>query len=451
MPFIPHTRADVEAMLATIGVSSPEALFDEIPQSLPRSPRGLIDAGLNEMALTRLMKERAGRDAELVCFAGGGAYEHHIPAAVWELASRGEFYSAYTPYQPEASQGILQVFYEYQSMLSALTGLPVANASMYDGATALVEAIRLALRQRNRERGGRVLLPASLVESYREVVETLLSAQGVTLEYLPWDERGGGLDTGGVSGEVDVLVVAQPNGLGIVEEVDTLVDRGHGLGALVVALINPVAMGLLKPPGEWGRKGADVACGEGQPLGVPLSSGGPYFGFICCQKELVRQLPGRVVGRTVDRNGRGGFVLTLQTREQHIRRAKATSNICTNQGLLAIASAIHMSLLGPRGLKEVALACHANTRRLLDGLTALPGVSRVLSGPFFHEGLIRLPSGRLKPLLEHLRGRGILGGVSQDRRGAGFEDTLLVCATETRTAAEIEQYIQAVGAFLKGS
>ena len=375
MPFIPHTAADTDAMLASIGAASIDELFDEIPAALRGSVLDEVPDGLSEMAVTRLMQDRSARDQVRLSFLGGGAYEHHIPAAVWEITTRGEFYSAYTPYQAEASQGTLQVIYEYQSMLTALLAMDVSNASLYDGASALAEAALMAVRANRKSRSRRVLLPATVNPRYHGVLETITGTQGIEFVTLPYDPKTGITDRGALDQyagqDITALVVPQPSFFGTLEDVDELTDWAAANGALAIGLVNPLSLAVLKPPGEWGAAGVDIACGEGQPLGVPLSSGGPYFGFLTTRQSLVRQMPGRIVGRTVDLDGREGFTLTLQAREQHIRRGKATSNICTNQGLVVTAATIYMSLLGPAGLRQVAAACHANAAALQEQLAAI--------------------------------------------------------------------------------
>jgi glycine dehydrogenase subunit 1 len=442
MPFIPHTEADVGAMLAAIGAASVEELFDEIPPSL-RSGALNLPAGLKEMDVARLMAARARMNRPLLCFAGGGAYEHHIPAAVWAVASRGEFYSAYTPYQAEASQGTLQVLYEYQSMMASLTAMEVANASLYDAASGLAEAVLMAVRANRKSASRRVLMPKTVPPVYREVVRTLVGAQNLDLVELPYDAATGRTDPAALEPyagtDIAALVIPQPNVFGMLEPVDALAGWAEANGALAVALVNPTALGLLKPPGEWGGTGADIVCGNGQPLGIPLSGGGPYFGFLCCRKELVHQMPGRLVGRTVDAEGRPGFVLTLQAREQHIRRGRATSNICTNQGLMVTAATVYMALLGPEGLRRVALACHANTRRLMARLTAIEGVEPVFGGPFFHEAVYRT-SRPAAEVLDSLAERGILGGCDLSGDYPELGEVISVCATEMRSEEEIERY-----------
>ncbi len=451
MPFIPHTEQDVRDMLATIGVSSIDDLFDEIPEGLVATPPASIPEGLGELGITQVMTQRARQDGAPVCFAGGGAYDHHIPAAVWELTTRGEFYSAYTPYQAEASQGTLQLLYEYQTMMSRLTGMEVSNASLYDGASGLAEAILMAVRANRRSKSKAVLVPGTLHPRYREVVRTIIAHQGITLVELPYcTERGNTIPASlqrYAGQDFAALVIPQPNYFGQLEEVDVLTDWAHAQGALVVAVVNPVALALLRPPGQWGEQGADICCGEGQPLGAPLSSGGPYFGFITCRKEHVRQMPGRLIGRTVDLDGKVGYALTLQAREQHIRRSKATSNICTNQGLIVTAATIHMSLLGDEGLRRVASHSHAQTRKLVDRLCQIDGVSRIFIGAFFHEAALRLPCAA-KAVIEHLATQGFIAGIDLTPGYAELENAILVCATEKRSDDEIERFAVALAAAL---
>lgn len=330
MPFIPHTEQDIREMLAAIGAGSVEDLFDEIPRELRANARADIPPALNEMEITRLMRERAGRDGVWLNFIGAGAYEHHIPAAVWQIVTRGEFYSAYTPYQAEASQGTLQLLYEYQTMMASLTGLDITNASLYDGASALAEAVLMAVRVHKTSR--RVVMPDSVHPVWRKVVRTIVRDQGIELVAAAYDRETGQTDMAALEaaargGDIAAVVVPQPNFFGMLEPVDELSARAHARGALVIAVVNPVSLALLRPPGEWGAAGADIAVGDGQALGSPLAGGGPYFGFLACRRDLVRQMPGRLVGATTDGAGRRGFVLTLQAREQHIRRSKATSNI----------------------------------------------------------------------------------------------------------------------------
>lgn len=426
-------------MLRTIGANRIEDLFDEIPPELRVPGLPTVPPGLSEAAVARLMRERADRNVGSLCFLGAGAYEHYIPAAVWEVATRGEFYSAYTPYQAEASQGTLQLIYEYQSMLAALTGLDVSNASLYDGATAFAEACLMAVRARQ-ARSRRILVPRYLNPTWRRVAETLLTGQNVELVEMPAVD--GRTDLRALDQfegqELAALCIAWPNFLGSLEPVDALTDWAHARGMQVIAACNPTALALLKAPGRWGTRGADIAVGEGQPLGIPMASGGPYFGFLTCRSALVRQMPGRLVGRTLDLDGKPGFTLTLQAREQHIRRSKATSNICTNQGLMVTAATIYLSLLGAEGLRRVAAQCHANTVALVAALTGIKGVQLTCS-PYFHEAVLQLPA-PVAPVLAELARQGILGGYDLSARFPEFGNALLVCATEVRTREDIETY-----------
>ncbi|HEB58252.1 MAG TPA: aminomethyl-transferring glycine dehydrogenase subunit GcvPA [Gammaproteobacteria bacterium] len=445
MPFIPHTEDDVRAMLAAIGVKDIDELFDEIPAGLRVDGLpGEIPVGENEMEVTRTMHARAREDQHQLCFAGAGAYDHHVPAAVWQIATRGEFYSAYTPYQAEASQGTLQLLYEYQTMMSGLMDMEVSNASLYDGASALAEAVLMAVRANRKAKSKRIYMPRTVHPVYRKVVRTIVTHQGIELVELDYDRKGGHIDPDSLPespGDAAALVIPQPNFFGVLEEVDALTDWAHGHGMLVIAVVNPLVMSVIRPPGRWGKDGADIACGEGQPLGVPLASGGPYFGFMCCRQAHVRQMPGRIVGRTVDIEGRSGYTLTLQAREQHIRRSKATSNICTNQGLLVTAATIHMALLGPAGLEAAALASHRHTRELLQQLESVAGVSAVFERPVFHEAVVQLPLS-VSDILRPLSVQGIVGGVSLAGDYPELGNALLVCATEKRGSGDIASFAE---------
>jgi glycine dehydrogenase subunit 1 len=447
MPFIPHTDSDIRAMLDSIGVADLDALFDEIPRDL--RPPGLagVPEALTEMDVTRLMSGFAARDGRLLNFIGAGAYEHHIPAAVWAIVTRGEFYSAYTPYQAEASQGTLQLLYEYQSMMSSLTGLEVSNASLYDGASGLAEACLMAVRANRRSKSRRILVPSAVTPTYRETAQVIAGNQDLHFEELPFDATTGHTPASALepySGQdVTAVVLQQPNFFGTLEDVDAIADWASANGALLIAVVNPTSLAVLKPPGQWGRKGADIAVGEGQPLGVPLSSGGPYFGFMTTRSEHVRQMPGRIIGRTVDLDGKQGFALTLQAREQHIRRSKATSNICTNQGLLVTAATIYLSLLGPRGLAQVASVCMQRTQQLVDALTRIPGVRLSFESARFHEAVLQLDR-PVHGVLEALARRGVVGGVDISSRYPSLGHALLTCATETRTPDDIDTYARAL-------
>ena len=438
-------------MLETIGVDDIETLFDEIPESLRTREDLDLPPGMTEMEVTELVRRRARADGELTCFAGAGAYDHHVPAAVWQIATRGEFYSAYTPYQAEASQGTLQLIYEYQTMMARLTGMDVSNASLYDGASGLGEAVLMAIRANRKCKSRRVLVPRSVHPAYRKTAHTLTRSQGIELVDVPLLEGRGTLDTSALDGlaedGVAAVVIQQPNYFGGLEDVAAITDWAHANGALVIAVANPLTLAALVPPGEWGEQGADIACGEGQPLGAPLSAGGPYFGYMCCRKKFVRQMPGRIVGRTVDADGREGFVLTLQAREQHIRRSKATSNICTNQGLLVTAATIHMSLLGDEGLERVAGASFRNTRRLAEALCEIDGVEPLFEGPSFHEVALRVPR-PAQEIIEALAEKGFLAGVDLAGDYPELGDALLVCATEKRSDEDIQAFAGALAELL---
>lgn len=451
MPFIPHTEADIQEMLELIGVQDINSLFDEIPENLRVKESFLTLDSLTEMELGRLMRNRANQDGQLLCFLGAGSYEHHIPAAVWEVASRGEFLTSYTPYQAEASQGTLQVLYEYQTMMASLMGLDVSNASLYEGATALAEAILMAVRLDRKHQTHRILVPQTIHPYYRQVIKTIVSQRAIEIIEIPFDIETGKITLNQLKpflkAEVTALVIPQPNFFGIIEEVDLLTDWAHAKEAYAIAVPNPLAMALLKPPGQWGQKGADIACGEGQPLGVPMASGGPYYGFLCCKKELVRQLPGRIVGRTTDKSGKKGFVLTLQAREQHIRRAKATSNICTNQGLLVTASTIYMSLLGPAGLRQVAAECHHNLLLLKEKLKVIPDVRIKFKNAAFHEMVLQLPVSA-DEVLQALAKVRIQGGIDLQPFYPELKNCLLVSVTETKTEEDLSSFVKQLASIL---
>jgi glycine dehydrogenase subunit 1 len=444
MPFIPHTEKDTAEMLKAIGAADLDALFDEIPADLLIDSLDGMPQALNEMQIVRLMRDRAAKDGAPLCFIGAGAYEHHIPTAVWDIATRGEYYSAYTPYQAEASQGTLQTIYEYQTMITELTGLDVSNASLYDGASALAEAALMAVRSNRKNKSGRVLLAPGVNPMYEKVATAIAGSQNIRFERLAMDSRNGNTADQLDNSEPPVaLVIQQPSFFGTLEDVDRLTDWAQQMGALVIAIVNPTSLALLKAPGHWGEAGADIAIGEGQPLGVPLSSGGPYFGFMTCKQKEVRQMPGRIVGRTTDLNGDYGFTLTLQAREQHIRRSKATSNICTNQGLMVTAATIYMSLLGYEGLQQVAQASYQNTAYLIRGLTAIDGIERLFDSPHFHEVALKLDR-PVAPVLQELASKDILGGLDLSATSPELGDALLVCATETKIESDLDAFIAAV-------
>jgi len=447
MAFIPHTPDDIARMLEVIGVQSIDELFDEIPRELRAGVLGVPPA-LSEMEIGRLLSDRAASDGRPLNFIGAGAYEHHIPAPVWTIATRGEFYSAYTPYQAEASQGTLQLIYEYQSMICALTGMEVSNASLYDGASALAEACLMAVRANRAASSRRILVPRAVNPTYVQVAKSIAGNQGIVFETVDFDRAVGRTLLESLQPyagqDVTALVIQQPNFFGSLEEIDGLTDWAHQNKILLIAVVNPTSLALLKAPGQWGTpingvQGADIVCGEGQPLGVPLASGGPYFGFMATRMHYVRQMPGRIVGRTVDTEGRPGFSLTLQAREQHIRRSKATSNICTNQGLMVTAATMYMSLLGPAGLSRVAAASLQRTADLVAALSRVPGVKQAFTAPRFHEAVLLLDR-PVAPVLSALARRGIFGGLDLADRYPELGHALLVCATETKLDVDIDTY-----------
>ncbi|MDH5517938.1 MAG: aminomethyl-transferring glycine dehydrogenase subunit GcvPA [Gammaproteobacteria bacterium] len=447
MPFIPHTENEISSMLESIGVKQIDDLFSEVPAELRAAELLKIPTGLSEMQMTQLMTERGAQDGRPLCFIGAGAYDHYVPAAVWQITTRGEFYTAYTPYQAEASQGTLQLIYEFQSMMTTLTAMDVSNASVYDGASSVAEAVLMAVRANRKSKSKRILVPRNINPSYAAATHTLVNGQNIELVDIDYDKDSGCINLDALKAfegeDFAAVVIQQPNFFGSLEDVDAITDWAHANNALLIAVVNPLAMSILKPAGEWGEAGADIACGDGQPLGAPLSSGGPYYGIMCCKKALVRQMPGRIVGRTLDEDGKEGFVLTLQAREQHIRRSKATSNICTNQGLVVTASTIHMSILGAAGLENAAIQSHLNTRSLVEKICALDGAERMFDSASFHETVIKLN----KPA------RAVLDAMTESNIIAGFDlaedypelgNAILVCATEQRTEKEIDLYVSAL-------
>ncbi|MCS5712562.1 aminomethyl-transferring glycine dehydrogenase subunit GcvPA [Candidatus Berkiella aquae] len=455
MPFIPHTESDIQLMLQEIGVESINSLFDEIPSALMINDMPEIPMGLNEMAMMQLMQSRAKQTMELQCFIGAGAYEHHIPAAVWDLTQRGEFLTAYTPYQAEASQGSLQLMWEYQTMMASLMGMEISNASLYDGASALAEAVLMGIRSKSKEVKPCVWIASNIHPFYRQVLHTILKPHAIPVKEIAYDPTHGVVTLEALETQwqqeksLTVLVMGQPNFFGRLENVDTITDWAHEKDAVVVGVVNPIAMSWLKPPGQWGKSGADIACGEGQPLGVPLAGGGPYFGFLCSRMSLVRQMPGRLVGLTQDQNNQPGFTLTLQAREQHIRRSKATSNICTNQGLLVTAATIYMSLLGPQGLKQIAQQCYLNHQVLVQQLLAID-VKPCFVGEHFHESVWQLPAD-VNKVLETLCEQGIAGGFNVSPYYPSLENALLICATETKSSEDIEHFVKMLNAAIQRS
>jgi glycine cleavage system P protein (glycine dehydrogenase) subunit 1 len=443
----PHTDADVERMLARLGLADVDELFAPIPAGL-RAPAGLDlprPHAEQEVAaeLTRLAARNSSLD-ELVCFLGAGVYDHYVPAVVWYLAGRGEFATSYTPYQPEMSQGVLQTLFEYQTLISELTGLEVSNASLYDGASAVAEAATMVLAATGRNE---ILVSAAVAPRVRELLDTY--SAGLDLKLVEVGALDGHTDLDEVRGKVGestaALLLAQPNFFGVVEDVAGAAEVVHQAGGRLVVSFDPLAAGLLEPPG---RLGADVVVGEGQSLGNHPNFGGPAFGFLACAEADVRRLPGRLVGQTVDADGQRAFVLTLQAREQHIRREKATSNICTNQTLNAVAAAIYLSWLGPAGLAELGERCLRAARYAADRLTAIPGVRLAFADqPFVKEFVLRLPADPAE-VCRRLADRGWLAGLPLTGLAPALGDALLVAVTERRTRAEIDGLAEALAGVL---
>jgi len=437
--FAPHTEVEIGEMLSAIGLGSLDSLFDQIPRSVRLDgPLGL-PYGVSELEIVDDLRRLAGRDRhldDLVCFAGAGAYDHYVPAVVWALASRSEFATSYTPYQPELSQGVLQALFEFQSMVCELTGMDVSNASLYDGATALVEAVNMA------RSGDRTRVLVSVGVDPR-LVDTLRTyGRGSGYEPEVFDAEGGRGGTPVVGSDVAAVVVQHPNVLGILEPASDLFAAAREAGAKAIQVFDPLSLGVLAPPGELG---ADIAVAEGQSLGNHLAFGGPYLGLIAARMGDVRRMPGRIVGETVDLDGAPGYVLTLQAREQHIRREKANSNICTNQTLMAVAATIYLGWLGPDGLAEVGRLSAAKASYAAARLTEIPGVSLLHpQAPFFKEFALRVP-GRADELVERLVEPGYLAGVPF--AGAG-DDVLLVAVTERRTKEQIDGLADAMGEML---
>ncbi len=443
MRFLPHTDDEIRTMLETIGAASVDELFSSIPAALREETPLDLPAGLPEAALDRHLTALALQNRTLGCqsaFVGAGCYRHYVPAAVQELAARSEFVTPYTPYQPEISQGTLQALFEFQSEICRLFAMEVSNASHYSGATAAADAALMALRQARGKRQT-ILVSDALHPEYRDCIRTVLGDSRMTL--IPSVD--GGINRAALadalSPDVAAMIVAYPNAFGVVEELAGVVERVHDAGALVIAAVpEPLALGVCAPPGAWG---ADIAVGEGQSLGLPPSFGGPTLGLFTVTQKLVRGMPGRVCGRTVDADGRPGYVLTLSTREQHIRREKATSNICSNQALCATTAAIHLALLGKSGFRDLAECNASKAAYAREQLCAIDGVRCSIDRPCFNEFVVTLPR-PAEAVLDELRARGILGGVALSRWYGDRPNDLLICVTEMNPKEEIDRYAAAL-------
>ena len=439
--YIPNTPDEQKGMLASLGVASIDELFADIPEE-HRNPPLRLPAPLSELEIQRELGALAGRNRTLgsgPSFLGAGSYHHFIPAIVKSLVTRGEFITAYTPYQAEASQGTLQVTYEFQTLVCNLYGMEVANAGMYDGATSLAEAALMACRVARRER---IAVLDTVSPAYRAVIEAYCRPQNLQVATISQQDLPLPLGEGrgeGIDDATACLVTQYPNFYGGIEDLGALVDAAHNAGALSVVSCDPIAVGMFQPPGHYG---ADIVTGEGQPLGIPPSYGGPYVGLFATKQEYIRQMPSRLSGRTVDRNGEVGYVLTLQTREQHIRRERATSNICTNEALYALASTIYLAALGKSGLRQVAELCYQKSQYAASQIASLPGYSVTNDGPFFREFVAQCPAPPAE-INRRLMERNILGGLDVSDR---YPNGMLLCVTEMNTRDEIDQLAGALAA-----
>jgi len=447
MNYIPISPKERDAMLATIGVKSMEELFRDVPKK-HRFPKLDLPPALTEMEVAAELNELAlGNEnirTDLVSFLGAGAYNHYIPAVVDHILRRGEFYTAYTPYQPEISQGTLQAIFEYQSLIAALTSMEVSNASHYDGATAVAESVNMAYAQFRGKRTKVVISPA-VHPQYRETLRTYVQGMDLTLAGDdPETVSSEQLSVNSLEALVDentaLVIVQYPDFFGRIYDYTALIEAAHAAGALVCVAANPTALALFKTPGEMG---ADMVVGEGQPLGIPLSYGGPYLGFFTTRKQYIHKMAGRLVGETVDNRGQRAYVLTLTAREQHIKRERATSNICTNQGLMALASAVYMSLLGQTGLRQVAELCYHKAHYAAKNISKIKGYSLCFDTPFFHEFSVCCPQ-PVEAINDHLLEHGILGGYDLGRDYPSLKDHMLIAVTEMNTKDEIDALVDAL-------
>jgi glycine dehydrogenase subunit 1 len=438
MPYILNTPQDQQAMLEAIGAASIDELFEQVPEDIQLKRPLVLPPAMTEMELTVHMGALASKNqaaGQGVCFLGGGSYDHFVPAVVDELASRGEFYTSYTPYQPEVSQGNLQATFEYQTLITQLTGMDVSNASLYDGGSAVTEAVLMAIGATRRS--GNVVLAGGVHPEHRQILDTYLTNHETTPITLPAETGRTAIDQleAAVNAQTACVVVQHPNFFGCLEQVQAIAEVTHKAGALLVVSADPISLGLLKRPGDYG---ADIVVAEGQSLGTPMLYGGPYLGIMACREKFVRRMPGRIAGQTVDRRGKRCWVLTLQTREQHIRRDKATSNICTNQGLLALRATIYLSLMGPQGMREAADLCLQKSRYAIEQLTSHDRFSLAFDVPTFKEFVIRDADDDVAGLLARAEAKGFFAGVPLGQWFPPLSDCLLVAVTEKRTRDEID-------------
>ncbi len=448
MAYIANTPDDIGIMLGAIGLESLEQLFDLIPAEYRLERPLRIAPALTELELTARIQATLGRNEgadRRVCFLGGGCYDHFIPAVVDNLAARGEFYTSYTPYQPEASQGTLQTTFEYQTLITQLTGMDVSNASLYDGGSATAEAVLMALTIT--QRFGQVVVAESVHPEYRQVLATFLAQMEPKLVTVPAPRGRTSAESfsEAITDETAAVVVQYTNVFGQIEDVQAIVASAHARGALAIVVVDPISLGLFNRPGDYG---ADIVVAEGQSLGNPLAFGGPYLGIMACREAYVRKMPGRIVGQTTDRNGKRCWVLTLQTREQHIRREKATSNICTNQGLLALRASIYLAVMGPHGLRQAAELSTRKAHYAAEQLAAVPGLSLAFPGPFFKEFVVRSERDPRRVLAEVGR-LGYHGGIDLGRWYPDLADCILVAVTEKRTKEEIDGLANAYNEAIK--
>ena len=431
-PYLPNTDTDRRAMLQDIGVSSAEELFQDVPEKF-RHARFKLPPPLSELELKEELRQLSNRNANLddyTCFLGAGSYRHFIPSIVEHVTGRSEFYTAYTPYQAEVSQGTLQAVYEYQSLVCQLTGMEVSNAGMYDGSTAAAEAAIMAciIKKRNK-----VAVLTTVNPTYREVIDTYVKGRNLSLKTVE-------LNSSHLSSDCACLIVQQPNFFGCLEDMEAYAQKAHNIGALLIAIVDPISLGMFKPPGDYG---ADIAVADGQALGNPISFGGPALGIFACRKEYVRQMPGRIVGKTVDVEGKPGYVMTLVTREQYIRRERATSNICTSEALMALAAAVYLATLGKKGLKQVAELCYHKAHYAAEAIGKLKGYSIVFKQPFFKEFVVRCPIAPSQ-INQALFKERIIGGLDISHM---IDNSMLLCVTEMNSKQEIDKLVKILGTY----